>query len=248
MHIAASVFDAFFVHYSNFYLQPLISSSYGNLEAVAAAIVLDPEAMNVVIDDDPISGNVREPLLKVIQSLRSLSFTRRSEVKLSEGLLKDIPWKIGQMVFQPPDQFSFFSSDYAPPGLFANLDLVAPEAQLLSMSSIVGLTNGFFSLFNFGLSNADGGFGPFMSTRRDIGDFSSSVGYITYQVNGTDIANKIEELDILMTGGRLGDDNKQTLANAYEYFDGVYGAETANRVLLGLISASPEFQTSNTCE
>lgn len=57
--------------------------SYGNLAAVAAAITLDPEALNVVIDDDPINGNVREPLLKVIQTLRSLSFTRRSEMKLA---------------------------------------------------------------------------------------------------------------------------------------------------------------------
>ena len=59
------------------------SIRFGNLGAVAAAITLDPEALNVVIDDDPISGNVREPLLKVVQALRSLSFTRRSEVKLT---------------------------------------------------------------------------------------------------------------------------------------------------------------------
>jgi hypothetical protein len=74
----------------------------------------------------------------------------------SNGLLKDMPWKIGQMVFQPPDQFSFFSSDYSPPGIIYGLDMVSPESQLLSMSSVVGITNGFFSLFNFGLSNADG--------------------------------------------------------------------------------------------
>jgi uncharacterized protein (DUF1800 family) len=56
---------------------------YGNLAAVAAAIVLDPEALNVVVDSDPINGNVREPLLKVIATLRSLSFKRREEAKLS---------------------------------------------------------------------------------------------------------------------------------------------------------------------
>ena len=227
-------------------IPPPITHSYGNLAAVAAAIILDPEAMNAVIDEDPISGNVREPLLKVVQSLRSLSFTRRSEVKLSNGLLKDVPWKIGQMVFQPPDQFSFFSSDYAPPGIFSDLDLVSPEAQVLSMSSVVGITNGFFSLFNFGLSNADGGFGPFMSTKRVIGDYSSSVGQITYQVNEADISSKIDELDTIMTGGRLGTDNKQVLTNAYEYFLGAHDIETADRMLLGLMAASPEFQTSNT--
>eukprot|EP00804_Cyclotella_cryptica_P005395 CCRYP_017085-RA/>CCRYP_017085-RA protein AED:0.06 eAED:0.06 QI:162/1/1/1/1/0.96/28/3961/2317 len=220
--------------------------TFGNLAAVAAAITLDPEALNVVIDDDPINGNVREPLLKVVQTLRSLSFTRRSEVKLANGLLKDIPWKIGQMVFQPPDQFSFFSSDYAPPGIFSALDMVSPESQLLSMSSVVGITNGFFSLFNFGLSNADGGFGPFMSTKRDIGDYSSSVGYVTYQVNATDILNKIDDLDTIMTGGRLSAENRQVLADAYQYFFVAHDVETADRVLMGLMAASPEFHTSNT--
>ena len=219
--------------------------TYGNLAAVAAAIILDPEPSNAVIDDDPINGNVREPLLKVVQALRSLSFTRRSEVKVSNGILKDLPWKVGQMVFQPPDQFSFFSSDYAPPGIFADLDLVSPESQLLSMGSVVGITNGFFSLFNFGLSNADGGFGPFMSTRRDIGDYSSSVGYITYQArNSTSTTNKIDELDTIMTGGRLSSENKQVLASAHDYFLNTYDVETADRVLLGLIAASPEFHTS----
>lgn len=129
---------------------------YGNLAAVAAAIILDPEALNSVIDEDPINGNVREPLLKVIQALRSLSFTRRAEVKLSNGILKDLAWKVGQMVFQPPDQFSFFSTDYSPPGFFTDMEMVSPESELLSMNSVVGMTNGFFSLINFGLSNADG--------------------------------------------------------------------------------------------
>jgi hypothetical protein len=63
---------------------------------------------------------------------------------------------IPRSILWPSFQFSFFSSDYAPPGVFADADIVSPESQLLSMSSVVGITNGFFSLFNFGLNNADG--------------------------------------------------------------------------------------------
>ena len=44
--------------------------NYGSLAAVAAAITLDVEALSSVIDEDPISGNIREPLLKVIQVMR----------------------------------------------------------------------------------------------------------------------------------------------------------------------------------
>lgn len=43
---------------------------YGSLAAVAAAITLDPDAVNPVIDEDPVHGNIREPLLKVIHVMR----------------------------------------------------------------------------------------------------------------------------------------------------------------------------------
>jgi len=80
--------------------------NYGNLAAVAAAITLDPEFMSVVGDDDPIAGQLREPLLKVIAYLRSMEFKRKPNVKFRHGLFQDMHFKIGQMVFQPPDQFS----------------------------------------------------------------------------------------------------------------------------------------------
>lgn len=111
---------------------------YGNLKAVAAAITLDPESTSTVIDEDPTTGNIREPLLKLIHFMKSLEFQRRAHVKFRHGLFEDMTYKMGQMIFSPPDQFSFFATDYAPPGIFNTIELVAPEAELLSMSSVVG--------------------------------------------------------------------------------------------------------------
>lgn len=79
---------------------------YGNLAAVAAAITLDPEFMSVVGDEDPLQGQLREPLLKVMHYFRSMEFKRKPNVKIRHGLFADMHFKIGQMVFQPPDQFS----------------------------------------------------------------------------------------------------------------------------------------------
>ena len=87
---------------------------FGDLKAVAAAISLDPESLSTVTDEDPVTGNVREPLLKVIQFMRSLSFSRRTNVKFRHGLFEEMRSKTGQMVFNPPDQFSFFSNDFSP--------------------------------------------------------------------------------------------------------------------------------------
>jgi cullin-associated NEDD8-dissociated protein 1 len=71
---------------------------YGSLAAVSAAIALDPESLAPVLDEDPIHGNIREPLLKVIAVMRSLNFQRHPSVKLRHGLFHNMRYKIGQMV------------------------------------------------------------------------------------------------------------------------------------------------------
>ena len=152
------------------------------------------------------------------------------------------------MVFEPPDQFSFFQSDFAPPGVFAAVDIVSPESQLLSMSSIVGMTTGLFSFINVGLTSHDGGFGPWMGPIRPVGDYSSSVGFLSYEADGTDASSKIDDLSTLLTAGRLSEENKQVLIDAYDYFQATYDTETANRILLQLMLTLPEFHTSNTGE
>ena len=152
------------------------------------------------------------------------------------------------MVFEPPDQFSFFSSDYSPPGSFATTELVSPESQLLSMGHVVGITNGLFSLFNYGLAFADGGFGTYMDRVPPVGDYSSSVGFLSYKVSGTNLASRIDDLSTMITAGRLSQENKQVLIDAYKYFSKAHDKETGDRVILQLMTALPEFHTSNTGE
>ncbi|KAL3783917.1 hypothetical protein ACHAW5_011040 [Stephanodiscus triporus] len=82
------------------------NNEYGNLKAVAAAITLDPESSTPVVDAYHVSGNIREPFLKVMQILRSLSFQRSPYAKLRHGLFDNMSYKIGQIVFYPPDHFS----------------------------------------------------------------------------------------------------------------------------------------------
>ena len=152
------------------------------------------------------------------------------------------------MAFEPPDQFSFFSSDYSPSGSFATAGLVSPESQLLSLSNVVGITNGLFALFNYGLANNDGGFGPYMGRVPPVGDYSSSVGSLSYEASGIDLASRIEDISTMITAGRLNEENKQVLIDAYRYFNKAHGEETGDRVLLQLMTALPEFHTSNTGE
>ena len=74
--------------------------------------------------------------------------------------------------------------------------------------------NGLFSFVNFGLANADGGFAPSLARLPPVGDYSTSVGYLTFpfQTNDvTSVASKIDELSTMMTAGRLSPENKQVL-------------------------------------
>ena len=50
------------------------SEVYGSLEAMAAAIFLDKEATESAIAADPSHGSIREPMLKVINLMRSIDY------------------------------------------------------------------------------------------------------------------------------------------------------------------------------
>jgi hypothetical protein len=117
---------------------------------------------------------------------------------------------------------------------------------LMLMVSMTALLANVYHFAYHAIFDVTGGFGPFMSTSRVVGDYSTSVGVVNYQVDGADIASKIDDLDVIMTGGRLSVENKQVLTDAYNYFIQAHDVETADRVLMGLVTASPEFHTTNT--
>ena len=79
-------------------------------------------------------------------------------------------------------------------------------------------TNGLFSFVNFGLAHADGGFGTYLARLPPVGDYSTSLGYLTFPFqtnNGTSAASKIDELSTMMTAGRLSAENKQVLVVSF---------------------------------
>lgn len=100
------------------------------------------------------------------------------------------------------------------------------------------------------LAYGDGGFGPSLGGKiPPVGDYSSSVGYLAYQyqtADGTSVSRKIDDLSTLLTAGRLSFENKQVLVDAHAYFLENHGIAHADRVLVKLLAATPEFHTTNT--
>jgi uncharacterized protein (DUF1800 family) len=93
----------------------------GDMQAVARAILLDPEAALVT----PTGGHLREPVLFALSLLRALG----AEVS-EENRINDETRNMGQNLFYPPSVFNYFSQFYRIP----DTGLLGPEFQINTAS------------------------------------------------------------------------------------------------------------------
>ncbi|CAB9513782.1 Protein of unknown function (DUF1800) [Seminavis robusta] len=225
------------------------SGGYGDLRATFAAILLDREARNVLLDNDPTHGALKEPLIKLIGLMRSLEFQLNDPytwVQFDRRLRK----KIGQMAHDITSVFSFFLPDYQPPGPVALGSLRSPEARVLTGPSVISALNGLFSLIKYGLSDCVGGHGlegVIDCDKVAIGMTNISTGGLNYlpesQSESSDSSEEvIDELAMLMTSGRLSHETRELIRRAYDE------NQEDNALLKAqlLTVAAPEFHVTNT--
>ena len=173
--------------------QPFGEGKWGDLAATAAAILLDREATAAVLDADPVHGSVKEPFNKLIALMRAMLFTRTSYSKMRYPILKsDLRTAIGQMPYEAPDVFSFFSPIFKPAGFFSNTGLASPEAQVLSMVTIVGTANGMNELVKQGTLRCRDGFGDHILDNW----YNNPFGKLEFASNQPSSAEIIDELDL----------------------------------------------------
>jgi len=219
------------------------SGQYGDLSAAIAAVLLEPDALSVVLDADPFHGSVREPLMKVISFLRSMEVElspNRKAFKLSTPFVRNI----GQMAHSFPSVFSFFLPEYVPSGRVGLARLTSPESMLSDMPKIVGMLNGLYSTIKYGVSPCNNGFGKGKNLSNCVeGDYSNAAAKLSFARPSVPAEDVVEELDMLLTNGRLSAENKQILVNAYN--SKLPDEAAALRMVQQLIVSSPEFHTSN---
>ena len=78
---------------------------YGSLEAMFAAILLDEESRNSILDSDPSFGSLKEPIVNLLTFMRAMEFKMNDKaptLRLSLNLIS----KIGQEPFKSPNVFS----------------------------------------------------------------------------------------------------------------------------------------------
>lgn len=82
---------------------------------MVAALLLDRESRSVVLDADPASGSVLEPLLRYIRLMKSLEFVPDYADRNFQMIPDVMDW-IGQMPHAHPNVFSFFLPNFQPAG------------------------------------------------------------------------------------------------------------------------------------
>ena len=168
----------------------------GDLFAVVRAILLDPEVRDESARPAH-HGKLREPMLRLSHLFRAFNATPRPQgdwdVPPSVAVYNSpANWSIrvidnvaGQNVLGAPSVFNFYRPDYAPRGPVDDAGLVAPEFQIATENTIIGMSN----LINFHIQDASlGGNWTYL-------DFTPEVGLL-----GQPQA-LMDRLDLLLMGG-----------------------------------------------
>lgn len=196
----------------------------GDLGAVWAAILLDPEAINENRLADNTFGKLREPLI------RFLHWARYANVSAIE-VTNDAPLRngattgtIGQTPYRAPSVFNYYRPGYVAGGTDAAVaGLVSPEMQITHTATAISYAN-FMADFIFRKSTKNWG-----------GDYASALALS----NDTDAV--IDHLDLILTAGRMTDTTRIRVREVYESVEPSDGIKLATQ----LIVMSPEFTTQH---
>ena len=232
------------------------SGSYGDLGALVAAILLDREARSATLDADPTYGRLREPLEKLLSLLRSMEFAPHEGREIELDRLAEF---IGQQNFRSPTVFNFYKPEYVAVGPVMEASAVAPEAELLIASNLFGALNGMSSLITYGLTSCFDGHGvadsvwfvtPYPGSRRcnqgTRAVRTGSDGQLSFIPASQASATVVAELDLLLTGGRMHPDIRQTIERRHAEQLAVTNSHgEALRAAQELAVYAPEFHATN---
>lgn len=196
----------------------------GNLQAVITAILLDPEARDTTTAvANPQYGKVREALLRYTEWARAFSAQSRTG-SFDIGSTEDPIYGLGEMWLRSPTVFNWFSPGYSPPGTsLAAANLLAPEMQMTTISTVVGYIN--FLQDSIG---ADGTSGP------DV--FASYAAEINLANTPDQLLNRI---NLLLMAGQMNSTLYNQILTAIEAIPIPTGDQNAiNAALLNRVQAA----------
>mmetsp|Transcript_662 Transcript_662/g.1594 ORF Transcript_662/g.1594 Transcript_662/m.1594 type:complete len:2342 (-) Transcript_662:143-7168(-) len=224
---------------------------YGDLSATVAAVLLSREARSPLLEKDPAHGSMKETIIKVISVMRSLEFTTRPEFPFPR-FYKSMQHRLGQLVYEAPDIFSYFNPTSQPDGLIGRSGLVSPETRIHTTPTIMTLANGLMNMVKYGMDRCYGGLGLTRNYHgigecvyRKMGHFENSSGYLNFTPADVEPSAMVDELATIMTAGRLSSANRQTIVDAVA---NETNATLSSIKIRQLILTTAEFHTTGSIE
>ena len=185
----------------------------GDFEAAIAAVLLD----ETVHDDvqEPNEGKVREPVIQFIQHLRTF------EVAPDGGCCVGItsgPDKLSQTPMRSPSVFNFFRPGFqAPVSETGDMDLTAPELQIVTAGGAMGFLN-FMSDFVFSRVGGTPNHKPFVPNFGEELPLADNVPAL------------VDNLNTKMVAGQLTDAEREEIIAAVEILELADDTEDEDRL------------------
>lgn len=192
----------------------------GDMKAVVRAILLDSEARDCSVLQDPNSGKMREPVLRYTQVMRALQSDSPDGYYWNDGFSYYDQTK--QIPLRAPSVFNFFLPDHQPVGDFAEQGLFAPEFQLFNSQSSIGYVN---------QANR---WAFWRNLMWDWHESTENVDVILTELEAyaDDPESIINRLDIIFTHGRMSETTRGIIRNAIKPL--IYGNFRRDRTSMAL--------------
>ncbi len=173
----------------------------GDMRSVLAAILLDEEA-RAIPDPEGVGGKLREPLLRVVATLRQLGVSSPDGFYANSGFF--VQEQIQQHPLSAPSVFNFFQPGFRPAGELAEAGLVAPEFQITNSGTVVSISNMVDAAVLGGFVN-DLRVAPFQQASLDLSD---------YMALADDPEALVDRLDLVFTYQTLSITTRRALLDA----------------------------------
>ena len=190
----------------------------GDMEAVIKAILMDDEARDCSWIDNPVSGKLREPLLRYTQMLRAFNVSNQSNKLWNWGYAYEDA--VSQGILSSPSVFNFYLPDFQPNGLTANQQLFGPEYQIHTSATSINFINFVYDVFinEFYGEIATQASNTTMNAPGYEPNELKPVDYLSLDLSdemalANNPAALVDRLDILVSGGAFSQETKTSIIN-----------------------------------
>ena len=197
----------------------------GDMKALIRAVLLDPEAVAPANTHQGF-GKLREPLLRLVATLRQFNVQNDSGEYYNAGYYVQNVLK--QHALASPSVFNFFLPAHSPSGEIAEANMVAPEFQITTSTTVMAVTN-LADLMVIGGSLSDVQAPPFSTATLNLNEYNQIA---------SDVSMLIDRLDVVLTYGTLSPETRSAIEDA---LNGIADLDFRAKFAIYLFLVSPDY-------